>query len=102
MFNLNRQILKWRIGLMMRGAFEKADLDELESHLRDEIDALMPLGLSEEEAFYKAAQRLGDAKFLRQEYLKNNNGVLWLKRAAWVSVFFLTFFLLFAQCSFRF
>ncbi|HQU72263.1 MAG TPA: permease prefix domain 1-containing protein [Calditrichia bacterium] len=99
MFNLNRQILKWRIGLMVRGAFEKSDLDELESHLRDDIDALKRIGCSEEEAFHKAAQRLGDARFLRQEYLKNNGSILWLKRAAWVSVFFFTFFMMFVQCS---
>lgn len=99
MTNLNRHILKWRLNLLMRGAFQKSDIDELESHLRDEIDELQRLGYSDEDAFHLAVRRLGDLPGLQEEFSKVNFGILWLKRAAWSVLIVMSVLLLFTQCS---
>ena len=38
MFDLSRRMAAWREGLLERQTCEDADLDELESHLREEVD----------------------------------------------------------------
>lgn len=96
---LNRQIRFWRWQLYFKGAFTTDDIDELESHLRDEIDYLLRLGISEEEAFKQAVQRLGDADFLKAEYMKVNFFIAWGKRALLSMALVLSIFILFAQCS---
>ena len=83
----------------MRGAFQKSDIDELESHLRDEIDELQRLGYSDTDAFELAVGRLGDPPCLQQEFSKVNFSILWLKRATWVLAIVVAALLLFTQCS---
>ena len=46
MFDINEQIKKWRCALAQSEAFSKSDVDELESHLREEIERLIALKLS--------------------------------------------------------
>jgi hypothetical protein len=86
MFNLNDQISKWRSSLAASQTLETSDMDELESHLREEIEHLTALKLSQEEAFYVARHRLGDAGSLTQEFAKINGSVLWSKRLFWAAV----------------
>jgi hypothetical protein len=50
-FDLNRTIQQWRQHLEQSAAFQRADLEELESHLRDSLPPLQSAGLSAEEAF---------------------------------------------------
>ena len=83
MFNLNDQISKWRSSLAASQTLETSDMDELESHLREEIDSLTALKLSQKEAFYVARHRLGDAGSLIEEFAKINGSVLWSKRLFW-------------------
>ena len=83
MFNLNDQISKWRSNLAESQTLETPDMDELESHLREEIEHLMALKLSQEEAFYVARHRLGDTGSLAEEFAKINGSVLWSKRLFW-------------------
>lgn len=70
MHNTERQIKVWRDHLRAKGNLTEADIDELESHLRDEIDSLESSGLSEEEAFLISIKRLGNAHALSREYAK--------------------------------
>jgi hypothetical protein len=86
MFNLNDQISKWRCGLAASQTLETSDIDELENHLQEEIERLTDLKLSQEEAFYVARHRLGDAASLTEEFAKINGSVLWQKRLFWAAV----------------
>lgn len=80
MFDLNEQIKKWRSQLEVNEAYQKSDIEELESHLLDEIDQLIPKDLNEEEAFWIAAHRIGKLKDLNQEFYKVNRDLIWRKR----------------------
>jgi signal peptidase I len=83
-FNLNNAIQEWRRHLAQSAAFRSADLDELESHLRDSIPALQDAGLSSEEAFLIASRRLGTRQALESEFGKIREGRTWLNRP-WVA-----------------
>jgi hypothetical protein len=75
MFSLNKEINQWREILLEKQTCKTSDLDELESHLRDEIDQLKLNGLSEQEAFLVGTHRLGDTKVLADEFAKVNKSL---------------------------
>ena len=85
MFNLNQAISEWRGNLASRGACTASDLDELESHLRDEVDSLERSGLTPEEAFLIAVRRLGDNGTIAHEFAKINKGNIWGRRLLWMA-----------------
>ena len=60
---------------------KESDVEELLSHLHDEIETLSKNGLSQEESFWIARYRLGDSKTLREEYSKVNRPLIWYKNA---------------------
>jgi len=68
MFELNEAIRSWREGLRRQPNFRGSDLDELEDHLREEIDGLRTSGLSDEEAFLVATRRMGNPEDLNSEF----------------------------------
>lgn len=70
MFDLEASVRTWTDGLRLRGAFRSEDIVELESHLREEIDGLVKVGLSAEEAFLVAEHRIGRPDALAAEYAK--------------------------------
>jgi hypothetical protein len=94
MFDLNEQIGKWCNGLARSEAFQGRDIDELESHLREEIENLMAAKLSEQEAFSVAARRLGDSNALADEFAKINTGTLLSNRLCWMAVGVLLYLIL--------
>lgn len=62
-FDLERQIGVWRAAIQREADLPVDDLQELEDHLRDEIDGLRRAGgpgLAEDEAFLVALKRIGD------------------------------------------
>ena len=73
MFNVDQQIQQWRRDLSNAEVCRDSDLDELESHLRDEIENLEDRGLSTEEAFIVASRRLGNRGSLTREFAKVND-----------------------------
>lgn len=79
-FDLNRAIQLWRQHLEQSSAFQRADLEELEAHLRDAIAALQAAGLSSEESFLIASRRIGTRHTLEAEFGKVNKGHSWLNR----------------------
>ena len=91
MFDLNKAISSWRMGLSERQTCEKSDIDELETHLREEIDSLTASKLSQQEAFLVAAHRLGDPDSLAAEFAKVNTSILWRKRFFWAGAGFLSY-----------
>jgi hypothetical protein len=70
MFNLERAIAKWREQMISAGFRSSLTLDELESHLRDEINAQLDKGFSDEQAFDAAVRQIGQAAPLRKEFNK--------------------------------
>ena len=91
MFDLNKAISSWRMGLSEKQTCEKSDIDEMESHLREEIYSLTASKLSGQEAFLVATHRLGDNDSLAAEFAKVNTSILWRKRLFWMVAGMLTF-----------
>lgn len=71
MFDLEKAIKQWKKTLRKNESMEDGYLAELESHLRDEVENQINLGLPLEEAFERAAQSLGSAAGIGIEYLKS-------------------------------
>jgi hypothetical protein len=95
MFDLNQQIIQWRKSLGQSESLVRSDLDELESHLRDQIDQLTLSGLSPEEAFWVAQRRIGNAANLPGEYAKVNGSAVFRRRLQWMLVGILAYLLIF-------
>jgi hypothetical protein len=74
---LEERIGQWRQYLRRRQAVHSADVEELEDHLRSQIDALRGAGLDEDEAFLVAVKRLGDLDNLSREYAIEYSERLW-------------------------
>lgn len=70
MFDLEREIGHWRVIFRKAGSIRRDALDELECHLRDDIDHLSASGLSQEEAFHKAVCHIGGSGELSEEFGK--------------------------------
>ncbi len=75
MQTLDEQIAEWRSHLS--AGTTESDLEELESHLRDQVDDLAAVGLSDDEAFLIAVKRIGGADELSREYAREHSGRLW-------------------------
>ena len=74
---LEARIADWRARLARRPALVKADVAELEDHLRSEVAALMDAGLDEDEAFLVAVKRVGALDELTREFAREHSGRLW-------------------------
>jgi len=70
MFDLERAIDGWRRQMAAGGITAAEVLDELESHLRDDVAEQVRGGAEAEQAFAAAVRRLGPAAALRQEFAK--------------------------------
>jgi len=84
MFELDNAIQNWRNNLLGSQALQPSDADELESHLRDEVDSLMLAGLNAEEAFIVSSHRIGDSTTVAQEFAKVNTKEIWRNRVFWM------------------
>lgn len=70
MSDLRQELIEWR-QRMLDGGIESAEaLDELESHLRDEMDHQVGLGAGAQQAFEFAVAQLGEADVLQGEFVK--------------------------------
>ena len=94
MFNLNEQIKKWRSSLAQSCILDKADIDELESHLREEIEHIHTTKLSQQEVFLIAAHRLGSPANLSSEYAKINRGLKLRQTSFWIAAGMLIYILI--------
>ena len=82
MFDLEQNILQWRKSLSVKELCD-ADIDELESHLREQIDDLKLKELSDEESFWIARKRIGYSEVLGKEFEKVNYHAMMKKRIMW-------------------
>ena len=77
-FDLETAIATWRRFVLSERSISSEDADELESHLRDEIDERVAVGLEPDAAFKQAVRRLGDYALLERSYRR----VYWKKLQA--------------------
>jgi hypothetical protein len=70
MFDIEKSIAEWRRQMLAAGIKTPVPLEELESHLRDEIERQTTSGRSEAEAFASAIQEIGPAPAVRNEFGK--------------------------------
>jgi putative ABC transport system permease protein len=70
MFDLEKGIERWRKSLFKSESMEDGYIEELESHLRDEIRLLIESGLSAEEALRRAIGKMGRPDSIGGEYFK--------------------------------
>jgi hypothetical protein len=71
MFDLEQAIADWRDQMLAAGIQTPVPLEELEIHLREEIERLMKTGLGEPQALEIAMQSIGNAKMLKNEFEKD-------------------------------
>jgi hypothetical protein len=70
MFDLEKSIAEWRHQMLAAGIKTPVPLEELESHLRDEIERQAESGLSPAKAFRAAVQKIGAAQGIQSEFRK--------------------------------
>ncbi len=69
MFNLEQSIEKWRKQMLAAG-IKLESLDELEGHLREEIERQTKVGVVEQQAFDMAVKTIGRGAELKKEFSK--------------------------------
>jgi hypothetical protein len=94
MFDLERSIAEWREQMSSAGIKAPAPLEELENHLREEIERQIPSGLPPHQAFEMAAEQFGPARPLKTEF-KKIDAENWNRPLAWSAwtLFLVSFFL---------
>jgi len=75
--SLEERIAEWRNYVLRRQALDIVDVEELEDHLRTQVEALGDAGLCEGEAFLVAVERLGDLDALSREFAREYSERLW-------------------------
>ena len=82
MHDLEKLIEGWRKSAGAAGSVSAETLDELESHLRESIEAFQRGGLGLAEAFGRAAGQLGAAPAIASEFAKLEQSLWWPAKAA--------------------
>ncbi len=70
MFDLEQAIGEWRKQMLAAGIKTPVPLEELESHLRDEIEQQMESGLEPQKALALAVHNIGQVQILKTEFIK--------------------------------
>ena len=71
MFDLGKEIKKWKRDLLKHEVFENGLLADIEGHLQEAIEAAKRSGLDEEAAFRAAVDQIGPADRIAAEHRKN-------------------------------
>jgi hypothetical protein len=94
MFNLDQAVLEWRRQMLAADIKSPVPLDELETHLRDEIEQQTKSGVSEAEAFQTAVEKIGRAHMIQNEFKKVEpkwEGLEWKLKEIVLAVFSILF-----------
>lgn len=75
--SLDDQLAVWRAYMERHQGVGAADVDELEDHLRQQVDDLRGVGLTGEEAFLVAVRRMGNQSDLSREFAREHSERLW-------------------------
>ena len=97
MFDLEQSIAEWRKQMLAAGIKSPVPLEELEIHLREDIERQIQSGANEQHAFESAARQIGQAKPVKMEFKKIdaenwNRPLAWLAWGTFVASFFLPVF----------
>lgn len=79
MSELSTLIADWRTSLTEDPALTPDDVDELQSHLEDEIETLRSVGLSDDEAFLIATRRLSADTRLADQFERAHSERAWAR-----------------------
>jgi len=71
-FDLNQKLQYWKNQLKKSNSFTDDNIEELESHVLDEMTSLQKNGLNEEESFIISQKRLGPTSIIKEEFQKVN------------------------------
>jgi hypothetical protein len=71
MFDLEQSVATWRQEMLAAGIKTPRPLEELEMHLREEIERQMKSGLSGQRALEISAQKIGQPRELKSEFKKS-------------------------------
>lgn len=74
---LDAHVDRWSSHLRRRAAVTDADVEEMETHLRDQVADLEAAGLDEDEAFLIAVKRMGNVDAIAQEFAREHAERLW-------------------------
>jgi hypothetical protein len=74
---LESEIAEWRAFVAQSPAVDGRDVEELETHLRDQIADLDAAGLTPDEAFLIAVKRIGRLHDVSREFAREHSGRLW-------------------------
>lgn len=85
--NLEEYISSWRQQMLASGVKTPVPLEELENHLRDDIERQMQSGSNAEKAFESAAQKIGQAYVLQTEFAKVGGVEKSSRWERWLAVF---------------
>jgi hypothetical protein len=80
MFDLDKAVAAWRKNLRAAGMENRTLLDELENHLREEVERQRNCGSTELRAFEIAVRQIGDAGQLKSEFKKISQTPVVLER----------------------
>jgi leader peptidase (prepilin peptidase)/N-methyltransferase len=100
MFNLDQAVAEWRRQMLAAGIRTPVPLEELESHLRDDVEQQVQSGSDAQQAFVAAVLRIGHAGALKGEFTKLGGTKEVLQRKvvwALISVAFLSCWIEFGQ-----
>jgi hypothetical protein len=78
MFDLEQAIVEWRRQMQAVGIKTPVPLEELENHLREEIERQIQIGVTEQQAFEMATAQIGQAEPLKAEFKKSSGFLGWL------------------------
>jgi hypothetical protein len=84
MFNLEQSIAEWRRQMRADGIKTPVPLDELENHLREDVEQQMRSGSSAQQGFEIAVRQIGRAGELKNEFKKSER--TFMKRTIMVLV----------------
>src|SRR3954454_9294742 len=83
MFDIDTQIQEWRRTVAVHFGDRGDVVDELEAHLRDDLDRRIRSGVAPEQAWADACAQLGDARQLAGEFAKVGGRRAWVP--AWIA-----------------
>ena len=91
MFDLEKSIAEWRKEMFVAGIKAPVPLEELEIHLREEIERQLKSGVNLEHAFENSARIIGGGNALKSEFRKIQDttrsnrilALLWLIGSLW-------------------
>ncbi len=91
MFNLDHAITEWRRQMTAGGVKNPTVLDELESHVREDVERQARAGVEAQKAFEVAVQKIGPASALGNEFKKSTVAVIGEKLMMTAAILVLAF-----------